>query len=160
MISVISTTPSPQTWSRQPAQPGAQSGCHNTQSVASSESQNFLFTFLYLCSDSHTELHRSAGAKSSLHKWKSETTVRSSTKFQYISKAKAGSVFDTLFKPEGKALAKISQAWMAQMKEKKRKCCDLQSFQKSGQTVGPISIEKYFDNLVTILYQSTSTVSI
>ena len=140
----------------------AQSWCHNTQHSDSVFQSHFLFTFLYLCSDSHTEQDRCGPAKSSrsLHKWKSETTLKSSTKFRYITKVKAGSVFDTLFKPEGKALAKISQAWMAQMKEKKRRCCGLQSFHQSGQTVGPISIEKYFDNLVSILYQSTSSISI
>ena len=158
MTSVTSTTPSPQTWSR-PAQPGARPSPR--VKTASQIVKHFLFSFLYLCSHSETGLNRCGGTGRTLHlhKWKSETTVKSSTKFRYISKVKAGSVFGTLFQPEGKALAKISQAWMAQMKEKKRRC-DLQSFNKSDQSVGPISIEKYFDNLVSILYQSSSTISI
>ena len=127
-----------------------------SQAVSNISSVHF---FPYLCSHSKPELNRCGLAGRTLLKWNSETTFKSSTKFQYISKEKPGSVFHTLFQPEGKALAKISQAWMAQMKEKKRKW-NLQSFNKSGQSVGPISTEKYFDNLVSILYQSTSTISL
>ena len=158
---MISTTPSHQTWSRPgaAAQPGAQSGCHNTRLRVKISCLHF-FIWLTLHCETQTALHRSGRAKSSLLKWKSETTVKSSSKFRYISKGKAGSVFDTLFRPEGKALAKISQAWMAQMKEKKRRCDHRESFNKSHQMDGPISIEKYFDNLVRILYHSTSTISL
>ena len=89
-------------------------------------------------------------------KWR---TSRSSFRFRYDSKVKRGSVFDTLFKPEGKALAKLSQAWIDKMKEKKRRWSLRPQPDKSALSAGLISIEKYFDNLVSILYHSTSTIS-
>ena len=70
-------------------------------------------------------------------------------------------MFDILFKPEGKALARLSQAWIEKMKDKKRRRKNKPSLGKaSTASSGLISLEKYFDNLVNILYHSTSTLSI
>ena len=66
-------------------------------------------------------------------------------------------VFDILFRPEGKALTRLSQAWIERMKEKKRRRKRNPSLSKSTERL--ISVEKYFDNLVSILYHSTSTIS-
>ena len=66
-------------------------------------------------------------------------------------------VFDILFKPEGKALTRLSQAWIERMKEKKRRRKRNPCISKSTERL--ISVEKYFDNLVSILYHSTSTLS-
>ena len=92
-------------------------------------------------------------------KWRTLTASRSSSRFRYDSKVKRGSVFDTLFKPEGKALAKLSQAWIEKMKEKKRRWSLRPQPGRPSLTTGLISMEKYFDNLVSILYHSTSTLS-
>ena len=74
---------------------------------------------------------------------------------------KKGSVFDILFQPEGKAASRISEAWIQRMKHKKkhrwksRSCKNLEVDPPPCSSVG-VDIDKYFDNLVTILQHSAS----
>lgn len=80
-----------------------------------------------------------------------------------LSTAQKGSVFDILFKPEGKALTRISDAWIEKMKRKKRHRWKITRFKCSSESTNQhikekISIEKYFDNLVTILQHSATCI--
>ena len=124
-----------------------------------SNQQHFIYTFGYDTSlTRHSRLGRTSGT---LEKWRSDSHVKSSYFNSRSHRPQKGGVFDILFKPEGKALARLSQAWIEKMKDKKRRRkCKPSLGKASTASSGLISLEKYFDNLVNILYHSTSTLSI
>jgi len=85
-------------------------------------------------------------------------------------RGRKGSVFDILYKPEGKALTRISEAWIENMKNKKRlhhrwrlkdykNSSDPHNFQIRNNHKA-FKVEKYFDNLVTILHHSVSCIEL
>ena len=124
-----------------------------------SNQQHSIYTFGYDTSlTRHSRLGRTSGT---LEKWRSDRHVKSSYFNSRSHRPQKGGVFDILFKPEGKALARLSQAWIEKMKDKKRRRkCKPSLGKASTASSGLISLEKYFDNLVNILYHSTSTLSI
>jgi len=98
----------------------------------------------------------------SLVKYPSDNIQKSSNcRHISLSTARKGSVFDILFKPEGKALTRISDAWIEKMKRKKRHRLKITSSRSSSDLTyqrieEKISVEKYFDNLVTIIEHSAT----
>jgi len=73
-----------------------------------------------------------------------------------LSNAKKGSVFQILFNPEGKALIRISDAWIEKMKKKKRSYVKIHKSHENLNKSNICNINKYFDNLATILQHSAT----
>ena len=77
-----------------------------------------------------------------------------------LNNAKKGSVFQILFNPEGKALIRISDAWIEKMKKKKRSSGKIHKSHEHLSESSDSSINKYFDNLATILHHSASCIGV
>ena len=77
-----------------------------------------------------------------------------------LNNAKKGSVFQILFNPEGKALIRISDAWIEKMKKKKRSYRKIHKSHENVTESNICNMNKYFDNLATILHHSASCIGV